>query len=88
MGEVAIKYRIMPEDVDVDLDALNEAIKSSLPEEAAVNNIEKSPVAFGLVALDAMIVLDDKKGGAEVIEEILAGLEGVQNVEVLEMGLL
>ena len=35
-----------------------------------------------------LIVMDDKKGGAEQVEAAVAGVKGVQSVEIVEMGLL
>jgi elongation factor 1-beta len=49
---------------------------------------EERPVAFGLKALHILIVLDDKKGGAEAVEAAISGVPGVQSVEIVEMGLL
>jgi len=49
---------------------------------------ETKPVAFGLKALHILIVIDDKKGGAEQIEDAISKVPGVQSVEIVEMGLL
>jgi translation elongation factor EF-1beta len=38
--------------------------------------------------LEWAVVLDDKKGGGEELEDKLNKTEGVQSVEILEMGLL
>ncbi len=88
MGEVGLQYRVLPEDIDVDLDKLENGIKAALPEGAALKMAEKRPVAFGLKALHVLIVLDDKKGGAELVETAISGVPGVQSVEIVEMGLL
>lgn len=88
MGEVGLQYRVLPEDVDVDLDKLEKDIRAALPEGAVLKASEKRPVAFGLKALHVLIVLDDKKGGAEQIEAAIAGVSGVQSAEIVEMGLL
>lgn len=88
MGEVGLQYRILPEDIDVDLDKIENGIKAALPEGAALKASEKRPVAFGLKALHVLIVLDDKKGGAEQVEAAISGVAGVQSVEIVEMGLL
>lgn len=88
MGEVGLQYRILPEDIDVDLDKIENSIKAALPEGAALKASEKRPVAFGLKALHVLIVLDDKKGGAEQVEAAISGVAGVQSVEIVEMGLL
>jgi len=88
MGEVAIVYKVTPEGTEIDLKALQNKIGETLPENAKLNKIEEKPLAFGLMFLEVQIILDDKKGGSDEIEAWLAGLEGVQNVDVVQMGLL
>lgn len=88
MGEVGLQYRILPEGLEVDLKKLRDDIGKALPAGASLKAAEERPLAFGLKALHVLIVLDDKKGGAELVEEKLAGVPGVQSVEIVEMGLL
>jgi len=88
LGEVGLQYRILPEGLEVDLDRLLVDIKKVLPEGANVRASEQRPVAFGLRALHILIVMDDKKGGSEIVEEALGKVPGVQSVEMVEIGLL
>jgi elongation factor 1-beta len=88
MGEVALQYRVLPEGLEVNLDDLLTSITKALPEGALLKASEKKPLAFGLQALHVLVVLDDKKGGAEMVETTIAGLAGVQSVEIVQMGLL
>ncbi len=88
MGEVFLKYRIMPEGADTDLDALQQAIKDALPEFASMQNCEAVPFAFGMKALQTGFVVEDEEGNNDKVEEILAAVEGIQGVELLEMGRL
>ena len=88
MGEVGMQYRILPEGLEVDLEKLEEDIKKALPEGARLRAAEQRPLAFGLKALHVLIVMDDKKGGAEQVESAITSVAGVQSVEIVEMGLL
>lgn len=88
MGEVGLQYRILPEGLEVDLKKLEEDIKNSLPEGAKLRAAEQRPLAFGLKALHILIVMDDKKGGADLVEAAITGVPGVQSAEIVEMGLL
>jgi len=88
LGEVGLQYRVLPDGVEVDLDKLENDIKAAMPEGAQVRASEKKPVAFGLMALHVLVVLDDKKGGAEQVESAIAQVAGVQSVEIVQMGLL
>ena len=88
MGEVGLQYRVLPEGLEVDLRKLAEEIKKALPAGAGLKAAEERPLAFGLKALHVLIVMDDKKGGAEQVETAISGVAGVQSVEIVEMGLL
>jgi elongation factor 1-beta len=88
VGEVGLQYRILPEGTDVDLSKLLVDVKSALPKGANLKASETKPVAFGLNALHILIVMEDKQGGAELVEQAIGGVSGVQSVEIVEMGLL
>lgn len=88
MGEVGLQYRVLPEGLEVDLKKLEEGIKKALPEGAKLRVAEQRPLAFGLKALHVLIVMDDKKGGADQVEVAISAVSGVQSVEIVEMGLL
>jgi elongation factor 1-beta len=88
VGEVGLQYRILPEGLEVDLKKLKDDIGKALPHGAVLRASEERPLAFGLKALHVLIVMDDKKGGAEQVENAIAGVAGVQSVEIQEMGLL
>jgi len=88
MGEVLIRYKVMPVGPDVDLEKVAEAFATYVPDHGRVSRYEIKPAFFGLKLLEWGVVLDDKKGGGDALEEKLKGTEGVQSVEILEMGLL
>jgi len=89
MGDVAIIYRVMPEDVDVDLYKVLDQIKEKLPEQAKFEGYQIQDIAFGLKALLMRIVVPDKVGGIiENIEKAVEEMEGVQSIEVLEQSLI
>lgn len=83
-----MQFRILPEGLEVDLDKLLADIKKVLPAGALLKASEQKPVAFGLKALHILIVMDDKKGGADDVEQVLSRVPGVQSVEVIQVGLL
>ena len=88
MGEVGLQYRVLPEGLEVDLKKMRDDIGKVLPQGAVLRASEERPLAYGLKALHVLIVIDDKKGGAEQVESAIAGVPGVQSVEIVEMGLL
>jgi elongation factor 1-beta len=88
MGKVAAQLKVMPENPDVDLDALQERLEASLPEGAKISGFERDDVAFGLVALLPTVIVPDEAGGTEAVEEAFANVEDVESVEVDSVGRL
>ncbi len=86
MGKVAVTFRIMPEGVEVDLDAVQRKVRSSLREK--LKKLEVKPVAFGLMAVEAIVIVDDASGEMERVEAALGGIPGVGGVETTEVTLL
>lgn len=85
MGEVVTTIKLMPDSPDVDLEALKANIENGLPDDAELHKIDEEPIAFGLVALNVMVVVEDGEGASEATEEFLANLEGVSNIEVTDI---
>ncbi len=86
MAMVIVKIRVMPEDTEVDLNALEkiitEKINSFCGRDNAFKEAQINPVAFGLKALDITFAVDEKRGDTEPLELELAKIEGVNSVEV------
>lgn len=87
MAEVIIKFKIMPESPEVDLDALTATLKGKLEEAGAeTGETETQPVAFGLKALFITCLRDEAKGDTEDMEKALAATEGVGSVSIEAVG--
>ena len=86
MGKVIAQIKVMPEDADTDLDALEDALEDALPEGIDLNGINREDVAFGLVALMVNVGVEDEAGGTEAVEEAFAGVENVESVSVENVG--
>ncbi len=86
MGKVAAQLKVMPEDADTDLEALEESLVAALPEGAELNGSDTQDVAFGLVALIVAVVVPDDEGGTDAVEEAFANVDGVESVSVENVG--
>lgn len=86
MGKVAAAVKVMPQNPEIDLDELQDRLESSLPEGAKINGVERDNVAFGLVALIPTVIVPDDAGGTEAVEEAFATVEGVESVDVQNVG--
>jgi len=87
LAKVLASIKIFPSDADIDLNQLKSSIQSSLPVGASVQKFEEEPVAFGLVALVAHVVLpEDSEGKMEQVEEALKSVNLVSEIQVLRVG--
>ncbi len=75
--------KVYPSGADVDLSRLVEEVRSRLPRGYEITRHEEEPIAFGLKALRLYVLIpEDEEGGTSRLEEVLRGVEGVDEVEV------
>ncbi|RLI86894.1 MAG: elongation factor 1-beta [Archaeoglobales archaeon] len=82
MGLVYMKLRVMPSDVDVDLEDLYLKIRDVAPRDVEIRDCKIQPIAFGLKALLIVAVMPDEGGIGDRLIESIQGVEGVESVEV------
>ena len=75
MGEVIVVFKIMPDSPDS-----CGAVKAAL-EKLKPNRLEEEPLAFGLSFFKFTKLVPDEGGHIDKLEEQLARVKGVQNVE-------
>lgn len=83
MGLVAATFKIMPENMEIDM----EKMKASIQAKVQAKQIKEIPIAFGLKLIEVLIVFDDKEGIGSV-EEKLKSVPGVASVESGDVTLL
>ena len=88
MGEVALKYRLMPESPDSDIEAIVSEIQGVLPDDAKFGAHEVKPFAFGLKAIMIAIIGIDRDGFSTEVEDGLNSLNEVQTVILEEQSLI
>lgn len=85
VGRISLLMRVLPEDVNTDLKGIEANIKKTLPADCKLEGVDVKPFAFGLKALVCAINVPDLEGNADMVEEKLRGVQGVQGVEFLKM---
>ncbi len=74
--------KIMPEGVETDLETIKKTISEVLPQKTELHDTKEEPIAFGLRALIARILLPDEGGVADAIEKGIGEIEGVREVSI------
>ncbi|HEY3421048.1 MAG TPA: elongation factor 1-beta [Methanomassiliicoccales archaeon] len=88
MGQVAAVHHLMPDSTDFDLEGLSKKLPTIVPEGVKVVRSEVKPLAFGLSMLEVTTIMLDSGGLIEKLEETYRSVEGIQNVETVEVGLI
>ena len=84
MANVMVSVKVFPSDIIQDMKGFQETVRKSLEGKASVYKFEEEPVAFGLVALVAhLIVPEDAEGRWDEVEGRLKSLDGISEVQVL-----
>lgn len=87
MAKVLASIKIFPNDANLDLNVLKSKVEQSLPAGSTVQKFEEEPVAFGLVALIAHVVLpEDVEGKMDQVEDAIRAVDSVSEIQVLRVG--
>jgi elongation factor 1-beta len=86
MAKVLVSMKIFPEDITIDFDQLKRKIEGIMPQDSKVMRFGEEPIAYGLKALIAHILIpEDKQGELEKIENDIKQIQGVSNIETFMM---
>ncbi|MFA5484664.1 MAG: elongation factor 1-beta [Candidatus Pacearchaeota archaeon] len=84
MGISAVQYKVLPENIDINLDILKEKIKRVIEEnKGLVSDVVEQPIAFGLKALIFSFAFPEEND-VEQIENFIKGVEGVSSCELID----
>ncbi|PSQ40968.1 elongation factor 1-beta, partial [Halobacteriales archaeon SW_5_68_122] len=51
-----------------------------------ISRVDREDVAFGLIALFPTVIIPDEGGGTDTVEDAFGGVDGVESVDVDEVG--
>lgn len=85
MAKVVAQVKIFPTETTVDLGELRKKIEKALPPDTSVARFDEEPIAFGLVALVARVVMPEEEGRMDKVEEALKSVENVGEIQVVNV---
>ena len=85
MAKVVAQIKIFPTETTVDLGELRKKIEKALPPETTIARFDEEPIAFGLVALVASVVMPEEEGRMDKVEEALKSVENVGEIQVVNV---
>ena len=85
MAKVVAQIKIFPAETTVDLGELRKKIEKALPPETTIARFDEEPIAFGLVALVARVVMPEEEGRMDKVEEALKSVENVGEIQVVNV---
>ncbi|MEM2726870.1 MAG: elongation factor 1-beta [Archaeoglobaceae archaeon] len=88
MGKVFLKLKVMPTDVDVNLDSIKDKVVKLNFEGVEIKDLAIKPIAFGLKALMVLAIMPDAEGISDRFIEEISKIEGVESVDIEDMELL
>jgi len=86
MAKILVSMKIFPEDITIDLEQLKQKIEGTMPKDSKVMRFNEEPIAFGLKALIAHILIpEEKQEELEKIETNIRQIQGISNIETFMM---
>ncbi|MEM3396474.1 MAG: elongation factor 1-beta [Thermoplasmata archaeon] len=88
MGNVSVIYRVLPQDVEVNIEKIMEEVKNVMPKDVTLRGMQVKDVAFGLREVLVAVVMKDEGGKSDEVEKLLSSIPGVGSVDVLDLTLV
>lgn len=85
MTRIVGTYKILPEELETDLQELKVRIEKALPDDMKITATGEQPMAFGLKALVLDINFEEQDGLQDQLEEVLSKIEGISEFEALQL---
>ena len=82
MAGVIVQMKVLPEDIDIDLNKLQQEIKKFLPDNVTILKVIEEPIAFGLKCLKVTVLMPEAEGGTDYVEQAISSVKDVSRVEV------
>ncbi len=88
MAHILLIMKILPTDIEIDLDNIINKIKLFSSDHILLRNHTKEPLAFGIYYVKAEFVLEEKDNIVDELENSVKSIPGVSELEVMKLSRL
>lgn len=88
MGDVAVVLKVLPQDTDISVESLRSKIESKIKPLCEVNKVDVEEIGFGLKAIKFQVIVPDEEGKIDRVEQAIAGIDGVGQVDAEDVTLV
>ncbi len=81
MGDVAVVLKVLPESTDVPMEKLLDEIREKIRPLCEINKSYMEEIGFGLKAITFEVIVPDEEGKIDRVEEAIATISGVAQVD-------
>lgn len=85
MANVVITMKILPDSPERNLDELGKIIEKALIKFGKIYKKSVQPIAFGINAMIFSVIMEEKAGGTDPIENEVRKIKGLGDVEVTDV---
>jgi len=83
MAKILVTIKIFPKEAGGNLEELKQQIQKALPSDVSVHKFDEEPIAFGLVAVVAHIIMPEEKAGiVDIVEKAIRAISSVSELQV------
>jgi elongation factor 1-beta len=83
MSRLVARVKMLPAEAGSNMESIITTLRQNPPNGIIVKQSATEPIAFGLNAILADFLLDDAEGEMDRLEDLLKGIPGVGEVEVV-----
>lgn len=83
MAEVIFKLRVVPDDAELEIEKLRKDCEVVISKFGQAIEFEVEPFAFGMKILIFTVVIEEKAGGTDPLEEAILAVDGVSRAEAV-----
>ncbi len=88
MGDVAVVFKILPEDAETDMSALESSVRDVISGICEVNKMTIEEIAFGLKAIRLEAIMKDEEGQIGKVEDLIREIPGISQIDTEDVTLV